>query len=478
MNTDHSTREPSVGRAHQPTLPPDALAAWTDPLLLARKGRLYLLCRSGLDSQTCFDLYRRYYTDTCFDVLPSLQAALAGVFAEYPGSRPQFLLVVVLLGLDVLALGTAEAALFLVRDEETRVLLGAHPEMPHARPVIGPAGTLYAVQRRLGIDDSLVLTTYQAAGRLHPPFLRRALASRNPTDHAAALIARAAGKAGSSNHEPVTVIRIPGFSPVPEFAGSLPPVEPPPPKLRHRGSARFSPVLIALLIAVVAVAATFAIERPTISVRTWEDLALQMLTPEAQRQTATAARATANVESSSATPLASGASAGTPEATELASLSGTPSPTATRVAREGTPTNTKASPRATRQVAVPSPTARNYPVPQLLSPREGQDLRGDLVVLRWAWSGNLAENEYFDVRMWREGAAKASIAWTRDLEYRERDAREGWYHWTIVVVRGQNGVIERELSREPQSLSFQLIGGPDKQATPEPTLVRPTRVNP
>ncbi len=466
MNTGQSAREPSVGRAYQPTLPSDALTAWTDPLLLARKGRLYLLCDGALDGQARAELYRRYYADPCFDILPSLQAALAAVYAEYPEVRQQLLLVVVLQGLDVLALGTAGAALLLVRDEETRVLIGEHPEMPHARPVVGSAVPLSCVQRRLGIDDSLVLTTRRAAKRLPSRALRRALASYNPTDRAAALISHAAGKSASA-FDPVTVIRIPGFSPVPEFAGFTPVVPPPPAKLHRQGSSRLSPIWTASLFALVAVAAVFAIERPTISLRSWENLALQALTPAALRQTATVAASQTSAALKEVTPQPSGAP------TEAVAASPTTTPTNTPT---GAPARTVAPSPVLRSTPVLSPTARNYPVPQLLSPREAQDVHEEVVILRWSWPGTLGEDEYFDVRMWREGSAKAGIAWTKNLEYQQRDAENGWYHWTIVVVRGQNGVIERELSREPQALSFQLISS--SKSTPQPTLVRPTRVNP
>jgi len=465
MNIAHSAREPSVGRAHQPGLSSDALAAWADPLLLARKGRLVLLCDALVGADACVDLYRRYYTDPCFDVLPSLQAALAATYAEHPGMRQQLLLIVVLRGLDVLALGAKAAALLLVRDDEMRVLLGDHPEMPCARLVRGLDVPLYVVQRRLGIDDSLVLTTRQAAARLSARVLRRILSSRITGDRAALLISRAAGKMGSA-WEPVTVIRIPGFSPVPEFAGLSPAAAPPPPKLRRQGSTGLSPVWIALLVALAAVAIVAAIEKPTISLRAWEDLALQALTPQAQRETATWAATQTSAAQQMAAPQSSGTLAATAE------LSPTPTPSATRTPKSVRTVTPSAPPPA---VAVPSPTARNYPVPQLLSPREAQDIRGDTVMLRWSWPGTLAEDEYFDVRMWREGSTKAGIAWTKNLEYQQRDAKEGWYHWTVVVVRGKDGVIEKEQSREPQALSFRLIA---ENPTPQATLVRPTRVNP
>jgi len=225
-------------------------------------------------------------------------------------------------------------------------------------------------------------------------------------------------------------------------------------------------VWIALLVALAAVAIVAAIEKPTISLRAWEDLALQALTPQAQRETATWAATQTSAAQQMAAPQSSGTLAATAE------LSPTPTPSATRTPKSVRTVTPSAPPPA---VAVPSPTARNYPVPQLLSPREAQDIRGDTVMLRWSWPGTLAEDEYFDVRMWREGSTKAGIAWTKNLEYQQRDAKEGWYHWTVVVVRGKDGVIEKEQSREPQALSFRLIA---ENPTPQATLVRPTRVNP
>ena len=56
------------------------------------------------------------------------------------------------------------------------------------------------------------------------------------------------------------------------------------------------------------------------------------------------------------------------------------------------------------------------------------------VTLRWTWSGTLADDEAFDVRLWHSGMPQASIGLTRTNEQVASLSGTGWYEWTVVVV--------------------------------------------
>jgi len=118
-------------------------------------------------------------------------------------------------------------------------------------------------------------------------------------------------------------------------------------------------------------------------------------------------------------------------------------------------------------------------MPELLYPLEGGKVRDFSLTLRWAWAGALAEDEYFDVRLWRVGTERRGIAWTKNREYTQRYLQEGGYLWTVVVIRGSNGIVESELSQEPKAVIFdwQLSDAPVATSTPVPTTA-PTRSTP
>jgi hypothetical protein len=67
--------------------------------------------------------------------------------------------------------------------------------------------------------------------------------------------------------------------------------------------------------------------------------------------------------------------------------------------------------------------------------------------LKWAWIGSLAEDEYFDVRLWRIGTDAKGIAWTKEPEYIARQLETGWYSWAVAVVRGHDGELNVNCAR-------------------------------
>jgi len=110
-----------------------------------------------------------------------------------------------------------------------------------------------------------------------------------------------------------------------------------------------------------------------------------------------------------------------------------PPPTATHTAIvTDTPTAVAVTTtRLTPYVAtvVPSP----YPTPV---PEFGGIIRCD-VTFRWQWSRTLGEDEYFAVRVWREGIDKhESKTWTKEDEFICTLSEKGEYSWEIAVCQG------------------------------------------
>lgn len=121
------------------------------------------------------------------------------------------------------------------------------------------------------------------------------------------------------------------------------------------------------------------------------------------------------------------------------------------------------TPRPTRRISTPTPVA--YPAPTLLAPADGVVISArDHVTLRWTWDGTLGPDEHFDVRVWRPGQEHLGVAWVEEPSYvlditrlprRLTDPDStGAYYWSVVVVRGRSGSVERELSEESSTRVF------------------------
>ncbi len=471
MASEYTTHQPTCGRAHQARG-----EAWetilareeTDASVLARKGRLYLLCRLDAPPSLRETVAVAYYTASSYDVLPSLSAALARGYGASDDAHQQLPLAVVVQGLEVYAVGSEAAQLWGGHANAIRELLA-----PSAEGGLWPRGTvcwqnqegptLYGVRWRLWRDDVLIMTTQEAATRLSRQKIEAALRGREPAASAQSIARRA--KSRGSAAPPVTVLQLGGLQPVPEMG----PIrrqtpEPAPPKLRHpRPRGASSPIWIALLIAIVAVGATFWLRPPAFNRTEAEALLEWFLTP-----------------APSAVALGSGGAGDTPTprlpAPTMVLYAGTPRPTAT-LAATARPASSGAQPRAaTASTATPEPEAEAelYPAPRLISPYENQGVRDNTITMRWSWAGTLAEDEHFDVRLWRVGTRKQGIAWTKRRDYVERHPSTGWYFWTVVVVRGKDGETVAELSAEPEPIGFRWASpGDDSPGPPRPTSVPP-----
>ena len=149
-----------------------------------------------------------------------------------------------------------------------------------------------------------------------------------------------------------------------------------------------------------------------------------------------------------------------------------PTATATRMPT-ATPSPTPApSPTATSAPTdtpvPPTPTPGPPPPPVLEAPADGVSLLGTDFVLRWSWPGQLAEDQYFDVRVWREGEPHYGIAWAKQPEYPIkgyiRDHGPGTYFWQIAVIRGENGQFLGEVAPPSEVRSFRVEAIPTPDA--------------
>ncbi|NLG51734.1 MAG: hypothetical protein GX552_16640 [Chloroflexi bacterium] len=459
-----TTRVPVCGRANQSTtqtfLPPEA-----DPALLTRKGYLYVLADSRADSAWVAEIRAQYYNSASYDVLPCLQKVLTAVYRASPQAREFMPMLLVVQGLDIFAVGTDTGVIWLARFDEIKRLL---PNMREARlldtlPPDGdaPACNLYGLQQRLSIGDAVIMATQPGAQRLTDTAIRRALRRAESADKVAATLAKTASRR-SSIPVPVTVIQVSGFTPIPDIgpAQKWKIAERPPIKASKRG---VSPIVPALIVAACAIAFSLWFTGTAVSKETLTQLVGWMLTPVP----------TETPPGAEGTPSPSE----TPSPTSSSESTGTLSPTPTR-----TPTPTPGRSLLdifARNTATPPPTKPHYPPPELLSPETNEKLAGQEVVLRWAWAGALAEDEYFDVRLWREGTPEKSIAWTKERTYTERSLPSGWYSWKVVVIRGEDGVIEQVLGSEPRPSSFYMQDQPAPTDTPAATVTTPpTRTSP
>jgi hypothetical protein len=121
------------------------------------------------------------------------------------------------------------------------------------------------------------------------------------------------------------------------------------------------------------------------------------------------------------------------------------------------------SPTATPTSTPIPPTQELYPQPQLVGPAPLTRFRDEPVMLRWHYDSILGSNDYFDVRVWFGGQAAKGIAWTKEPEFTigPHDIfwrfGPGFYHWEIVVVRGNNGQWLADLSRPSDAWSFEWL---------------------
>ena len=117
-------------------------------------------------------------------------------------------------------------------------------------------------------------------------------------------------------------------------------------------------------------------------------------------------------------------------------------------------------------------------------------MRTRAVQLTWEWPGQLAADEYFDVRVWFEDQQPLGVAWTKATAYPLYDhTRPEWlrdpgpsgaYHWSVAVLKGHfegtDGVPDTFLA-ESSSRTFIWYPRPPPAPPDEPST-EPTRSAP
>jgi hypothetical protein len=456
-------REPSWIDANQSSFL-HAFLKEVEPSLLARKGTLHLLCAQDVEEAVAAAVYECYYSDNCFDILPSLRRALATACLEQENAQEAILAAVVTRDVDAFVLAAQEIVAWLGRFGEVREVLNASRTRAFD---LGAAGdehgdgemVLRGVRCHLGMGDILLLTTREAIEAASVRRLRRLLRGEASPQ----AIVRAVGRSA----QPAAIIEMPGFSPVPAMESPPTQLSPEPkrapmaPREGHR-----SPIWLTLLVAVLSVALVFWWKEPALSRGELSGLLSWALTPVP-------------------TPVASPTFHPTPQETATALKStGTSIPTLSVVAQPVAAPGTR---EAIPTLTPPTPTeVSEYPPIKLLHPAPDEEVHSFELALSWDWDGELGEKEYFDVRLWRLGEPEKSIVWTKEREYVERLPSRGWHSWRVRLVRGQEGIIEEVLT---QTLATNFDWTPDGGSGPDPTATpvpptratveqRPTRVTP
>jgi len=150
-----------------------------------------------------------------------------------------------------------------------------------------------------------------------------------------------------------------------------------------------------------------------------------------------------------ATPIPTHTSSKTPAKTTTPTVTPTPKPSTTATAT------------ATSE---PAATATVTPVtaPVLESPTNEASLGGGRITFQWRWDRELRADEYFDVRIWKEGQPALGIAWVKDPVYDTAAWNEaGWlgegkFYWDIVVLRHTGTTSNGEKQWEAVSTESQV----------------------
>lgn len=126
------------------------------------------------------------------------------------------------------------------------------------------------------------------------------------------------------------------------------------------------------------------------------------------------------------------------------------------------------APRPTSPPATATPKPPSYPVPVPEQPQDSITFDGtETIELRWGWRGSLGQDEHYDVRVWREGGEHLGVAWSKEpfyhlnmLNLEERllqPESRGTYYWSIAVIRGQGGQVQKVLSSESATRAFDWV---------------------
>ncbi len=133
------------------------------------------------------------------------------------------------------------------------------------------------------------------------------------------------------------------------------------------------------------------------------------------------------------------------------------------------------------------PSGYIYPAPRLISPPNTGETLHQVSRFEWTvqWDRWLGPDEYFDVRIWREGEEHWGIGgWSKNT-YQDVDLDEvlgnqsGEYYWAIAIIRGRDGTMLAQLSPESEAWSFYyhwVNPNPEREEAGDEGAVVPTEV--
>jgi hypothetical protein len=207
----------------------------------------------------------------------------------------------------------------------------------------------------------------------------------------------------------------------------------------------------------------------------------ELIGPSAADLTPTA-RPTNTVDSTShnlaASTTTTPSSTPTPTPTETPTYTPTPTGTATPTV---TPVPTLTPTHTLTPIIIPTPTPA---APILTYPENGYEFPKGPVVLRWEWSKELKDDEWFSVRAWDESCwdeGKGSPCFHESKKVKEHSGglagcREGKVYWHVAFVRKIGDNSWEEIAQS--EVGWFIFHPVEPIPPPPPTHVVPTRVTP
>ncbi|TEU22010.1 MAG: hypothetical protein E3J21_00940 [Anaerolineales bacterium] len=104
-----------------------------------------------------------------------------------------------------------------------------------------------------------------------------------------------------------------------------------------------------------------------------------------------------------------------------------------------------------------------YPAPGLVGPADGSDFKSnETILLIWDTPAPLSEDEWYEVQFWRNGEVPYRVVqWVKEGTWKvEPKYYPGRYQWRILIVRGQEGHKEIDLSPPSQTWSLGWLSPP------------------
>ena len=155
----------------------------------------------------------------------------------------------------------------------------------------------------------------------------------------------------------------------------------------------------------------------------------------------------------------------------------TPTPTLEAVSTLPLPSPVASSPTSNNEDEFTSPGLK-YPAPILTNPDNGSGAFATFPPLYWEWDGQLAEDEFFEVRIWHDSITTyhPALGWVKGppFDFNVSQERTGIYYWTVIIVKGKNAKLKDWIVQSGwpyQMWEGELVNELSPEATPLRTFV-------